>query len=144
MHFANSGEDALGKLAGGVEPTLIAILSEINMPGVDGLQLLGEIKQRFPDLVVMMVTAYGDNERRRCADQLGAAEFFTRKGDHLPNTAWKLGVGQGKISRCEFTICMKMLMENRIFATSRSNGHRSRPMVKCPNACRQPASWYAR
>ena len=40
MHFANSGEDALGKLAGGVEPTLIAILSDINMPGMDGLDLL--------------------------------------------------------------------------------------------------------
>jgi CheY-like chemotaxis protein len=36
MHFANSGEDALGKLAGGVEPTLIAILSDINMPGWTG------------------------------------------------------------------------------------------------------------
>jgi CheY-like chemotaxis protein len=37
----------------------------INMPGMDGLQLLGEIKQRRPDLPVMMVTAYGDDERRR-------------------------------------------------------------------------------
>ena len=66
MHFANSGEDALGKLAGGVEPTLIAILSDINnMPGMDGLDLLGEIKQRYPEMPVMMVTAYGDDERRR-------------------------------------------------------------------------------
>jgi CheY-like chemotaxis protein len=48
MHFANSGEDALGKLAGGVEPTLIAILSDINMPGMDGLDLLGEIKTALP------------------------------------------------------------------------------------------------
>jgi hypothetical protein len=47
MHFANSGEDALGKLAGGVELTLIAILSDINIPGMDGLDLLGEIKRRF-------------------------------------------------------------------------------------------------
>ena len=50
MHFANSGEDALGKLAGGVEPNLIAILSDINMPGMDGLDLLGEIKRRYPEL----------------------------------------------------------------------------------------------
>ena len=43
MHFANSGEDTLDKLAGGVEPTLIAILPDINMPGMDGLDLLGAI-----------------------------------------------------------------------------------------------------
>jgi CheY-like chemotaxis protein len=58
MHFANSGEDAPDKLAGGVEPTLIAILSDINMPGMDGLDLLGELKRRYPELPVMMVTAY--------------------------------------------------------------------------------------
>ena len=81
MHFANSGEDALGKLAGGVEPTLIAILSDINMPGMDGLDLLGEIKQRYPELPVMMVTAYGDDERRRRAAELGAAEFLTKPVD---------------------------------------------------------------
>ena len=81
MHFANSGEDALGKLAGGVEPTLIAILSDINMPGMDGLDLLGEIKRRYPELPVMMVTAYGDDERRRRAEELGAAEFLTKPVD---------------------------------------------------------------
>ena len=96
MHFANSGEDALGKLADGVEPTLIAILSDINMPGMDGLDLLGEIKRRYPELPVMMVTAYGDDERRRRAEELGAAEFLTKPVDfdllrvrlrQLPNAA---------------------------------------------------------
>ena len=81
MHFANSGEAALGKLACGVEPTLIAILSDINMPGMDGLDLLGEIKRRYPELPVMMVTAYGDDERRRRANELGAAEFLTKPVD---------------------------------------------------------------
>jgi CheY-like chemotaxis protein len=81
MHFANSGEDALDKLAGGVEPTLIAILSDINMPGMDGLDLLGEIKRRYPELPVMMVTAYGDDERRRRAKVLGAAEFLSKPID---------------------------------------------------------------
>ena len=57
MHFAVWGEQALQLLADGIEPTLIVILSDINMPGMDGLQLLGEIKQRRPDLPVMMVTA---------------------------------------------------------------------------------------
>jgi CheY-like chemotaxis protein len=56
-------------------------LSDINMPGMDGLELLGEIKQRRPDLPVMMVTAYGDDERRRRAAELGAVEFITKPVD---------------------------------------------------------------
>ena len=81
MHFAASGEEALGLLSGGIEPQLIVALSDINMPGMDGLQLLGEIKQRFPDLPVLMVTAYGDDERRRQASELGASEFLTKPVD---------------------------------------------------------------
>jgi CheY-like chemotaxis protein len=67
MHFAASGEQALERLSGEIEPQLIVILSDINMPGMDGLTLLHEVKQRLPDLPVMMVTAYGDDERRRRA-----------------------------------------------------------------------------
>jgi len=48
MHFANSGEGALHLLGDGIEPQLIVILSDINMPGMDGLTLLSEIKQPFP------------------------------------------------------------------------------------------------
>ena len=70
MHFAQSGEDALQQLANGIEPQLIVILSDINMPGMDGLHLLEEIKQRLPDIPVVMVTAYGDDERRRRASDL--------------------------------------------------------------------------
>jgi CheY-like chemotaxis protein len=81
MHFAGSGEQALDLLAGEIQPTLIVILSDINMPGMDGLQLLAEIKQRRPDLPVMMVTAYGDNERRRRAEELGAIEFISKPVD---------------------------------------------------------------
>jgi CheY-like chemotaxis protein len=80
MHFAASAEEALELLSGEIEPGVIVILSD-NMPGMDGLQLLGEIKERFPDLPVMMVTAYGDDERRRRADELGAAEFLTKPVD---------------------------------------------------------------
>ena len=96
MHFAGSGEAALEKLSEGVEPTLIVILSDINMPGMDGLALLREIKQRQPHLPVMMVTAYGDDERRRIASELGAFEFITKPVDfdklkaqlrHLPSAA---------------------------------------------------------
>ena len=81
IHIANSGEMALEQLASGIEPTLIVILSDINMPGMDGLQLLAAIKERFPDLPVMMVTAYGDDERRRVAAEKGAAEFITKPVD---------------------------------------------------------------
>lgn len=81
MHFANSGEMALEQLGGGIEPTLIVILSDINMPGMDGLQLLAEVKHRFPGLPVMMVTAYGDDERRQRASVLGATEFITKPVD---------------------------------------------------------------
>jgi CheY-like chemotaxis protein len=81
MHFAASGEEALELLSGGIDPGVIVILSDINMPGMDGLQLLGEIKERFPDLPVVMVTAYGDDERRRRATELGAFEFLTKPVD---------------------------------------------------------------
>ena len=81
MHFAASGLEALDRLAGEIEPTLVAVLSDINMPGMDGLELLAEIKQQFPDLPVMMVTAYGDNERRKRAAEYGAAEFITKPVD---------------------------------------------------------------
>jgi CheY-like chemotaxis protein len=81
LHYAASGDEALDRLAGEIEPTLLAVLSDINMPGMDGLTLLGEIRLRFPDLPVMIVTAYGDDERRRQASENGAAEFLTKPVD---------------------------------------------------------------
>jgi CheY-like chemotaxis protein len=81
MHFATSGVEALDRLAEEIQPALVAVLSDINMPGMDGLELLGEIKQRRPDLPVMMVTAYGDGDRRRRARELGAIEFITKPVD---------------------------------------------------------------
>jgi CheY-like chemotaxis protein len=81
LHFANSAEEALKKLGEGTEPQLIVILSHINMPGMDGLTLLREIKERRPDLPVIMVTAYGDDKRRRRANEYGAAAFITKPVD---------------------------------------------------------------
>ena len=81
LHFAASGEEALDKLTNGVQPELIVILSDINMPGMDGLTLLREIKARRPELPVMMVTAYGDEERRRQAEEAGALQFLSKPVD---------------------------------------------------------------
>ena len=81
LHFAGSGEEALARLDTGIRPELIVILSDINMPGMDGLALLREIKTRWAELPVMMVTAYGDDERRRRADEYGALEFITKPVD---------------------------------------------------------------
>lgn len=81
LHFAYSGEEALAKLARGIRPQLIVVLSDVNMPGMDGLALLHTIKKERPDLPVMMVTAYGDDERRRQADEYGAAQFITKPVD---------------------------------------------------------------
>jgi CheY-like chemotaxis protein len=81
LHFAASGEEALDQLASAIEPELIVILSDINMPGMDGLELLRQVKERRPDLPVMMVTAYGDEERRRRASEFGAFEFVTKPVD---------------------------------------------------------------
>jgi CheY-like chemotaxis protein len=81
LHFAASGEEALDQLAGDIRPELIVILSDINMPGMDGLELLRAVKERRPELPVMMVTAYGDDDRRRRAAEFGAAEFITKPVD---------------------------------------------------------------
>jgi CheY-like chemotaxis protein len=81
LHFAGSGETALAMLAHEITPQLIVILSDINMPGMDGLTLLREVTRRRPDLPVMMVTAYGDDERRQRASEYGAAEFITKPVD---------------------------------------------------------------
>ena len=81
LHFALSASEALERLAVEIEPRPIVILSDINMPGMGGLALLREIKKRRPELPVMMLTAYGDDERRRHAAESGAADFVTKPVD---------------------------------------------------------------
>ncbi len=81
LHFAESGESALRQLRTGIRPELILILSDIAMPGMNGLELLGEVKRVWPHIPVMMVTAYGDDERRRQAAEGGAVEFLGKPLD---------------------------------------------------------------
>jgi CheY-like chemotaxis protein len=81
MHFAFafSGEEALAYI-GGHEHEAVLILSDINMPGMSGLELLKEIKHRYhqPPPYVMMITAYGDAENYSTAMSLGADDFLTK------------------------------------------------------------------
>jgi two-component system, chemotaxis family, chemotaxis protein CheY len=80
--FAFSGEDAITYL-NQHEHEAVLILSDINMPGMSGLELLGHIKQKYvkPPPVVMMITAYGDAENYNTAKELGADDFLTKPVD---------------------------------------------------------------
>ena len=80
--FAFSGEEALTYLQQN-EHEVVIILSDINMPGMSGLELLRHIKQKYhnPPPVVMMITAYGDAENYSTAKTLGADEFLTKPVD---------------------------------------------------------------
>ena len=77
--FAYSGEDALIFL-GEHKHEAVLILSDINMPGMSGLELLQHIKQKYnhPPPLVMMITAYGDKENYDTAMRLGADDFLTK------------------------------------------------------------------
>lgn len=80
--FAFSGEEALVCLAD-CDHEAVLILSDINMPGMSGLELLGKIKSAYhePPPVVMMITAYGDKDNFRRAMELGADDFLTKPVD---------------------------------------------------------------
>lgn len=79
FYFALSGQEALDFLETHEEDLLI--LSDINMPGMNGLDLLARIKTDRPDLPVVMITAYGDPETRRRAKELGAHGLLTKPVD---------------------------------------------------------------
>jgi CheY-like chemotaxis protein len=80
--FAYSGEEALLYL-NGHDHEAVLILSDINMPGMSGLELLGHIKEKYvaPPPLVMMITAYGDAENYNTAMKLGADDFLTKPVD---------------------------------------------------------------
>ena len=81
IDFAHSGEDALKLLAQEKRPDYVLILSDINMPGMSGLDLLRQIKSMDSAQDVLMVTAYGDENNYRQAVEFGANGFLTKPVD---------------------------------------------------------------
>jgi CheY-like chemotaxis protein len=81
MEFARSGEKALQRIADAGDVSIILILSDINMPGMAGLELLSKAKAARPDVPVIMITAYGDAETKRKALEGGAEALFTKPID---------------------------------------------------------------
>jgi CheY-like chemotaxis protein len=81
MDFANSAAEALARIAGSIEQSLILILSDINMPGMTGLEMLPKVREMRPDVPVIMITAYGDPETKRKAIESGATGLLTKPID---------------------------------------------------------------
>ena len=81
MDFANSAADALKRIGSTIEQSLILILSDINMPGMTGLEMLPKVKAMRPEVPVIMITAYGDPDTRRKAMENGASGLLTKPID---------------------------------------------------------------
>jgi CheY-like chemotaxis protein len=81
MEFASSAAAALALIADAAGATLILILSDINMPGMSGLELLPRAKAARPDVPVIMITAYGDADTKRKALESGAEALLTKPID---------------------------------------------------------------
>jgi len=81
MEFAQSGQMALERITDAKDQSLILILSDINMPGMSGLELLPKAKAARPDVPIIMITAYGDVETKRKALERGAEALLTKPID---------------------------------------------------------------
>ena len=81
MEFAQSAPMALQRISNAGAESLILILSDINMPGMSGLELLPEAKAVRPDVPIIMITAYGDAETKRRALANGAEALLTKPID---------------------------------------------------------------
>ncbi|MCK3777234.1 response regulator [Ensifer sesbaniae] len=81
MEFARSASSALERIADAGDVTLILILSDVNMPGMSGLELLPKAKSVRPDVPVIMITAYGDPDTKRRAMESGAEALLTKPID---------------------------------------------------------------
>ena len=83
MEFAQSAPVALQSISNASDASLILILSDINMPGMSGLELLPKAKEARPDVPVIMITAYGDVETKRKALENGADPLLTKSIDFV-------------------------------------------------------------
>src|SRR4051794_34476295 len=81
MEFAQSAPAALRCMSDAANASLILILSDINMPGMSGLELLPKAKAARPDVPIIMITAYGDAETKRQALEKGAEALLTKPID---------------------------------------------------------------
>ena len=81
MDFTMSAADALARIASTIEQSLILILSDINMPGMTGLEMLPRVKEIRPEVPVIMITAYGDPDTKRKAIESGASGLLTKPID---------------------------------------------------------------
>ncbi len=81
MDFAHSAAEALSHIADHAEQSLILILSDINMPGMTGLEMLPKVKEIRPQVPVIMITAYGDADTKRKAMENGASGLLTKPID---------------------------------------------------------------
>jgi CheY-like chemotaxis protein len=81
MEFAQSAPMALQRITNAGDESLILILSDINMPGMSGLELLPKAKAVRPDVPIIMITAYGDAETKRRALENGAEALLTKPID---------------------------------------------------------------
>jgi CheY-like chemotaxis protein len=81
MDFAHSAAEALSRIASTIGQSLILILSDINMPGMTGLEMLPKVKEMRPEVPVIMITAYGDADTRRKALEGGAEGLLTKPID---------------------------------------------------------------
>lgn len=78
LQFAFSGKEALDILRSHKPPDVMYIFSDINMPGMTGLELLDHVKKEFPNIQVSIISAYGDQENHKRAMNSGAKQFFTK------------------------------------------------------------------
>jgi CheY-like chemotaxis protein len=83
MDFAISAADAPSRIADPIEQTLILILSDINMPGMTGLEMLPKVREMRPYVPIIMITAYGDPETKRKAIESGATGLLTKPIDFI-------------------------------------------------------------